>query len=306
MKKIIVILLFMALQLSSVQAGILKVYVSVGDEPLSGIPVNGSMNWFTYIGASNLAFAKGYTYNVKVEYSAGSTGTFVSSSPLAVISGLVKKNDTYEFKLKIQETASRLSTFNFGLRTLNPTPTLLQSQIVSCEVVEIGRFYSLIIEDSTATTRYTRGNQNMEVTTIAWKKGTGPKYIKFAGGGFTNAKFLPATTAYSAGGITIDPFIITYAHINYLRFMLKPTTINSSPSSLKELILAKIFDAAVDKAYPWVSYKYAEMEPPSGFPTQSIINPKDRTIEHIYGLIYTLGVYEEGFNIFLNSKFVVD
>ncbi len=293
------------LPLYSLKAGIQKVFISVGDEPLSSVPVHGILNWSTYIGASKLAFAKGYTYNVKVEYSTGSAGIFTSGSGQAVISGLVKKNDTYEFKLTISEAALRLSTFDFGLRALNSAPNQLQPPVVPCEVVEIGKFYSMIITDSSATTRYTRGTQNMEVTTITWKKGTGLKYFRFAGGGFTNAKFLPVTAVYSTSGITIDPFTIKRADINYLDFILNPTTISSSPASLKQVILAKIFDAAVDKAYPWVSYKYAEMYAPSGLPNQGF-NPKDKTIEHMYGLIYTLGKYEEGFNIFLNSNFVVD
>ncbi len=302
--KRILILMLLSIASRQMNAAISKVYVALANENFSSIPVNGNLNWSTYIGLSKLAFASGYSYKVKIEYTSGSAGGIRSTSTNALISGIVKTGETYDFKLDIPSSVPRLSTFKMGLQTLNASP-VLNSDMISCEVVEIGRFYSMIISDSSATTRYTRGTQNMEVTTITWKKGTGPKYFRFAGGGFTNAKFLPATTAYSVGGITIDPFTITRADINYIEFKLKPTTINSSPASLKEVILAKIFDAAVDKPYPWVSYKYAEMEPPSGFPNQGF-NPKDRTIEHIYGLIYTLNKYEEGFNIFLNSNFVVD
>jgi len=303
MKRILLLLLF-SIPVLQIDAAINKVFVAVSNESFSATPVSGNLSWSTYIGTSKLAFASGYTYKVKIEFSSGSPGSLRSSSANAVISENVKTGDTYEFKLEIPATAARLSTFKMGLQTLNQQPTLAPNMIL-CEVVTIGKFYSMIITDSSATTRYTRGTQVMEVTNITWKKGSGPKYFRFAGGGFTNAKFLPATTAYAMSGITIDPFTITRAAGNYIEFMLKPTTINSSPASLKEVILAKIFDAAVDKPYPWVSYKYAEMYTPSGYSTQGFIE-KDRTIEHLYGLIYTLGKYEEGFNIFLDSKFVVD
>ena len=107
MKKVLfVIILFLVSSYAS-KAAVSRVFVALSNEALSTVPVQGNLTWSTYLGTSKLAFAKGYTYLIKIEFSSGSLGTFKSSSTQATISGLVKSGTTYQFNLAISPNSPR-------------------------------------------------------------------------------------------------------------------------------------------------------------------------------------------------------
>ncbi len=306
--KILSFFLLLVLTAGNASAAINKVFINVTGETPGNTPVNGSLTWTKYLGSSKLAFAKGYTYLVKIEFSAGTTGTLQSSSANAVVSGLTKSGSTYTFKLSVSSAAARLSAFDLGIPSLLPAA----GNTIVCEVVEIGRFYSLLVTDSSQTTRVTT-SLNPGLSTLVFKSATGVKYLKFSGAQLANARFIHSSASYTSGGISISPPALSGVSATSFTVPLQAITVSSTASLIKEAILSKIMDTAADKSYPWISYKYALMIPPSGQTPPPVNNTggsgltsSTQNFEVLPGQWQILNSFQSGYSIFLEGKYMVD
>ncbi|MBL0097577.1 MAG: hypothetical protein IPP46_14615 [Bacteroidetes bacterium] len=310
MKKLLFVIMLFLLSSYASNSAVSRVFVALSNETLSTVPIQGNLTWSTYLGSSKLAFAKGYTYVVKIEFSSGSLGTFKSSSTQATISGLVKSGTTYQFNLAISPTATRLATFNIGLESLNP---LLTANLIPCEIVEIGKFYSLILRDTSNTTR-SLATKSPGMSTIVFKNLTGKKSMKFSGSSLTNVKFSSSGNSYISSGITVNPASLTDINSTNFSIEFSATSINSTSGAIKDVLLSRVFDVAADKAYPWVSYKYALMIPPSGQTPPPVTNTGGSgpltsstvNFEILPGKWQVLDQYSVGYNIFLDGRYMVD
>ena len=235
-------------------ANVSKVFICAENESFSTTPIHGTSSWATYIGSSKLAFAKGYTYKMKIEYSGLiPPGTIVINNNFAVVNSVERSGNTFAFKFMIPSTSSRLSTFQIGYRKTGNT---LQFPI-ACEVVEIGKLISMTLQDSSNTTMATLGPKSTKLLALQFIKQTGKRHLRFYGNTLGNIRFNHSLTGGQAMGLTFNS--ASYTAVDNTNFKLTATvgSVNATGGQLAEHILGRLIDNAADKHYPWVTYKYA-------------------------------------------------
>lgn len=235
-------------------ANISKVFVCAENESFSTTPVHGTTSWTTYIGTSKLAFARGYTYKMKIEYSGLiPLGTIATSNSFASVNSVERSGNTFTFKIVIFSTSERLSTFQVGFRK---TGTFINYPI-SCEVVEIGKLYSMTLQDSTNSTSEMFVPKTQTLVSLQFAKQTGKKYFRFYGSDLGNIRFNSSLTSGQAMGLLFNA--ASFASIDNTNFKLTATagTVSATGGKLADNILGRLIDTSADKHYPWVTYKYA-------------------------------------------------
>ncbi|MFN5370836.1 MAG: hypothetical protein ACK5B6_05165 [Bacteroidia bacterium] len=232
-----------------------KVFICAENESFGATPVHGSTAWTTYIGTSKLAFAKGYTYKMKIEYSGLiPPGTIGLSNDLVFVNAVERSGNVFTFKIEIPSTTNRLSTFQIGFRK---TGTTLNYPI-ACEVVEIGKLFSMTLQDSSNTTMTSFNPQipNSPLMLVFLKQ-TGKKHMRFYGSALGNIRFNSSLTGGQAMGLTFNS--ASYSAVDNTNFKLTATvgSVSATGGQIAEHILGRLIDNAADKHYPWVTYKYA-------------------------------------------------
>jgi len=152
------------------------------------------------------------------------------------------------------------------------------------------------------------------MSTVVFKNLTGKKSMKFSGSALINAKFSSSGNAFISSGITMNPANLIDVSSTNFSIEFTASSINATASQIKEVFLSRIFDAAADKAYPWVSYKHALMIPPSGQTPPPVTNPGGSGLltssavnfEILPGKWQVLDQYSVGYSIFLEGRFMVD
>ena len=235
-------------------ANVSKVFICAENESFSSTPIHGTTAWTTYIGSSKLAFAKGYTYKIKIEYSGLiPPGTIAISNNFAVINSVERTGNTFALKFMIPSTSSRLSTFQIGYRITGNT---LQYPI-PCEVVEIGKLYSMTLQDSTNSTTQMFAAKSQTLVSLQFAKQTGKKYFRFYGSDLGNIRHNSTLTSGQAMGLLFNA--TSFESVDNTNFKLTATagTVSATGGKLADNILGRLIDTAADKHYPWVTYKYA-------------------------------------------------
>lgn len=235
-------------------ANVSKVFICAENESFSTKPIHGTSSWTTYIGSSKLAFAKGYTYKIKIEYSGLiPLGTIVINNNFAVVNSVERSGNTFAFKIVIPSTSDRLSTFQIGYIKTGNT---LQFPI-ACEVVEIGKLYSMTLPDSTHSMSEEFVWKTQKLVSLQFAKQTGKKYFRFYGSDLGNIRFNSSLTSGQAMGLLFNA--ASFASIDNTNFKLTATagTVSATGGKLSDHILGRLIDTAADKHYPWVTYKYA-------------------------------------------------
>jgi len=285
----------------SINAAVKNVFIAKGNEAFSTLPINGSLIWSAYISKSKLAFAKGETYRVKIEYTSSIMGLLMTSSTNAVLNNKLRNGNFLECTMTISATAARLSTFNIG-------PASIQGAVtdpIPCEILEIGKFYSMSITDNSFTTMSSTGNDKGEISKLFFKKGTGAKTITFKGKDLANVKLSGNGISMTLGGLSISPAVLTQVSTNSFTITVDPVQLSSAAIVIDASFLAKIYDQAADKVYPWITYKDATMlpasgisDPGSGTPPGGIISSENR-FEELPGIWVTLPSQMMGLRNFL-------
>ena len=235
-------------------ANISKVFVCAENESFSTTPVHGTTSWTTYIGTSKLAFARGYTYKMKIEYSGLiPPGTIATNNNFASVNSVERSGNTFTFKIVIFSTSNRLSTFQVGFRKTG----ILINYPIACEVVEIGKLYSMTLQDSTNSTMVALAAKSQTLASLQFAKQTGKKYFRFYGSDLGNIRHNSSLTGGQAMGLLFNA--ASFASIDNTNFKLTATagTVSATGGKLADHILGRLIDTAADKHYPWVTYKYA-------------------------------------------------
>ena len=181
-------------------ANISKVFVCAENESFSTTPVHGTTSWTTYIGTSKLAFARGYTYKMKIEYSGLiPLGTIATNNNFASVNSVERSGNTFTFKIVIFSTSDRLSTFQVGFRKTG----ILINYPIACEVVEIGKLYSMTLQDSTNSTMVVLAAKSQTLASLQFAKQTGKKYFRFYGSDLGNIRFNSSLTSGQAMGLLL-------------------------------------------------------------------------------------------------------
>jgi hypothetical protein len=255
-------------------ANVSKVFICAENESFSTTPIHGTTSWATYIGSSKLAFAKGYTYKMKIEYSGLiPPGTIVINNNFAVVNSVERSGNTFAFKIVIPSTSDRLSTFQIGYRKTGNT---LQFPI-ACEVVEIGKLYSMTLQDSTNTTMAAFATKSTTLLALQFAKQTGKKHFRFYGIDLGNARFNHTTLAGQAMGLLFGAN--SYTAVDNTNFKLTATagSVSTTGGKIADHILGRLIDTAADKHYPWVTYKYAKRMD-GAVTNESVTNPSGGVI----------------------------
>ena len=248
------ILLAIMLFSLATSANISKVFVCAENESFSTTPVHGTTSWTTYIGTSKLAFARGYTYKMKIEYSGLiPPGTIATNNNFASVNSVERSGNTFTFKIVIFSTSDRLSTFQVGFRKTG----ILINYPIACEVVEIGKLYSMTLQDSTNTTMVVFAAKSQTLGSLQFAKQTGKKYFRFYGSDLGNIRHNSSLTSGQAMGLLFNAS--SFASVDNTNFKLTATagTVSATGGKLADHILGRLIDTAADKHYPWVTYKYA-------------------------------------------------
>ena len=248
------ILLAIMLFSLATSANISKVFVCAENESFSTTPVHGTTSWTTYIGTSKLAFARGYTYKMKIEYSGLiPPGTIATNNNFASVNSVERSGNTFTFKIVIFSTSDRLSTFQVGFRKTG----ILINYPIACEVVEIGKLYSMTLQDSTNTTMVVFAAKSQTLASLQFAKQTGKKYFRFYGSDLGNIRHNSSLTSGQAMGLLFNAS--SFASVDNTNFKLTATagTVSATGGKLADHILGRLIDTAADKHYPWVTYKYA-------------------------------------------------
>jgi hypothetical protein len=247
---------FLAIMLFTItaSANISKVFVCNEGEVLGSTPIHGTTAWSTYIGTSKLAFARGYTYIIGIEHSGLlPPGTIGISNASGVISSIQQSGNKFIFKLTIPMVTDRLTTFQIGYKK---TATSITYPI-ACEVVNIGKLYSMTLQDSTNTTMATFATKSTALVALQFAKQTGKKYFRFYGSDLGNARFNHTTLAGQAMGLLFGSN--SFSLVDNTNFKLTATTgsVSTTGGKFAEHILGRVIDSAADKHYSWVTYRYA-------------------------------------------------
>ena len=255
-------------------ANVSKVFICAENESFSTTPIHGTSSWTTYIGSSKLAFAKGYTYKIKIEYSGLiPLGTIVINNNFAVVNSVERSGNKFAFKIVIPSTSDRLSTFQIGYIKTGNT---LQFPI-ACEVVEIGKLYSMTLQDSTNTTMAAFATKSTTLLALQFAKQTGKKHFRFYGSDLGNARFNHTTLAGQAMGLLFGAN--SYTAVDNTNFKLTATagSVSTTGGKIADHILGRLIDTAADKHYPWVTYKYAKRMD-GAVTNESVTNPSGGVI----------------------------
>ena len=255
-------------------ANVSKVFICAENESFSTTPIHGTSSWTTYIGSSKLAFAKGYTYKIKIQYSGLiPLGTIVINNNFAVVNSVERSGNTFAFKIVIPSTSDRLSTFQIGYIKTGNT---LQFPI-ACEVVEIGKLYSMTLQDSTNTTMAAFATKSTTLLALQFAKQTGKKHFRFYGSDLGNARFNHTTLAGQAMGLLFGAN--SYTAVDNTNFKLTATagSVSTTGGKIADHILGRLIDTAADKHYPWVTYKYAKRMD-GAVTNESVTNPSGGVI----------------------------
>lgn len=251
-----VFLLFVMLLSHVTIANVSKVYIAVENESLSSTPVHGTALWSTYIGTGKLAFARGYNYKMKIEYSGViPPGTIKVSNAFATVSNVVQSGRIFTFNLKIPETTPRLETFQIGY--FKSGTALLYA--INCEVVEIGKLFSMLVKDTTNTMMVAFAPKSDQLLSMTFIKGTGRKDFSFNGSNLKSIAFFHAIGSGQSSGLFFNSG--SFQSGGETNFTIKATvsTVPASGGKIASDVLSRVIDAAADKLYPWVTYKYARM-----------------------------------------------
>jgi hypothetical protein len=155
--------------------------------------------------------------------------------------------------LNIPLATDRLSVFQFGY---NKTGTTITHPI-SSEVVEIGKLYSMTLQDSTNSTMVAFAAKSQTLASLQFAKQTGKKYFRFYGSDLGNIRHNSSLTGGQAMGLLFNAS--SFASVDNTNFKLTATagTVSATGGRLADHILGRLIDTAADKHYPWVTYKYA-------------------------------------------------
>ncbi len=307
MKKGKLLLLAFIFCMGTVNATIKNVYVARGAQSLVFSSVNGKVSWPTFIGSSKLAFVKGESYRLKMEYSTSVLGLLTSSSTQAVLTNKTRNGNILECTMTISATANRLGTFNIG-------PAGIQGQVtdpIACEIVEVGSLYSMTLTDPSSTTMSSMVPKSNELNLLSFIKGTQNLVMTFKGQNLGNVKL--NTSGLNIEGIVISSSTLTSVSSNSFSVLFSATALTSSPRSIKDNILSRIYDSAADKPYSWLFYNHVKMIPPSGIadpgvpspPAGGGLNSSGARFEELPGVWVTLSSSTGGFRGFLNAKYEV-
>ena len=303
------ILLAIMLLSIAASANISKVFVCAENESFSTTPVHGSSSWTTYIGTSKLAFARGYTYKIRIEYSGLiPPGTIDINNASGIISSVERSGNTFSFKLAIPLVTDRLSVFQIGYKKAGAT---IQNPI-PCEVVEIGKLYSMTLQDSTNTTMAAYAAKSQTLASLQFAKQTGKKYFRFYGSDLGNIGFNSSLTSGLAMGLLFNA--ASFVSVDNTNFKLTATagTVSATGGKLAEHILGRLIDTAADKLYPWVTYKYAarmagEITNVSGtIPGGGVISGTAISFSLLPGQIVVLPPTTNGFHDFMSANYTVN
>lgn len=303
-----VLLAIMLLSVAA-SANITKVFVCNENETFSATPIHGTTAWTTYIGSSKLAFARGYTYKIRIEYSGIlAPGTIGISDGSGTISAIERIGNTFSFKLTIPMATERLMTFQIGYKKTGAT---IQNPI-PCEVVEIGKLYSMTLQDSTNTTMAAFSPKTTTLLMLQFAKQTGKKYFRFYGSDLGNARFNHTTQAGQAMGLLFGTN--SYTAVDNTNFKLTATagSVSTTGGKIAEHILGRVIDSAADKHYAWVTYKYAKRMDGAvtnetiTIPSGGAISASAVSFSLLPGQIVTLPSTTAGYHDFLSASYSVN
>ena len=253
-----VLLLALMLFSNILMANVNKVYIAVESEALSATPIHGTTSWSNYIGAGKLAFAKGYTYKMQIEYSGLiPPGTIKASNTSAIVSQVVQSGKIFTFQLSIPETITRLSLFQIGY---NKSGTTL-SFIIPCEVVEIGALFSMTVKDTTNTLMVSYAAKSDQLMSMTFIKNTGNKYFSFYGSNLQHLKFNHSLSSGQSFGLIFNAGSFQSNSTSQFSLLTMVSGVPASGGKLTADVLSRLIDTAADKHYPWVTYRYARRMP---------------------------------------------
>ncbi len=252
--KNVLLVIFLLLRFQTM-ANVSKVYIAVESDALSTTPIHGSGSWASYIGVSKLAFATGYSYKMKIEYSGIiPPGTIKASNSSASISNVIQSGATFTFNVTIPALSSRLSTFQIGYNKGGST----LSFIIPCEVVEIGTLFSMTVKDTTNTMMVSYAVKTDQLTSMIFIKNTGNKYFTFYGSNLQNLKFNYSSGSGQASGLIFNSGSFLAGNSTQFSLHASVTATPVSGGKLTTDVLWRLIDNAADKHYPWVTYRYAK------------------------------------------------
>ena len=246
---------------------------------------------------------------MKIEYSGLiPPGTIATNNNFASVNSVERSGNTFTFKIVIFSTSDRLSTFQVGFRK---TGTLINYPI-ACEVVEIGKLYSMTLQDSTNSTMVALAAKSQTLASLQFAKQTGKKYFRFYGSDLGNIRHNSSLTGGQAMGLLFNA--ASFASVDNTNFKLTATagTVSATGGKLSEHILGRLIDTAADKHYPWVTYKYAarmagEITNVSGtIPGGGVISGTAISFSLLPGQIVVLPSTTSGYHDFMSATYTVN
>ncbi len=308
MKKLLFLIYMLVSMVSS--ANVSKVYIAHSSEALGTVPVHGTSSWSAYIGLGKLAFAKGNSYKLKIEYSGViPPGTIKVSNSSALISNVVQAGNVFTFTLSVPAATARLSIFQIGYFK---SGTALNYPI-NCEVIETGKLFSMVVKDTTNTFMVTFAPKSDKLLQMTFIKGTGNKEFMFYGSQLEHIKFNAGLPNVHSSGFTYGSSAFQSGGPTTFTLKAAVAIVPVSGSKLTDHMLSLLIDNAADKHFPWATYQYAQkMEgvliapSPMGNSGGGIISAGTLQFEVLPGTIIPLVNGYSGFYNFLSSGFNIN
>lgn len=308
MKKLLFLIYMLVSMVSS--ANVSKVYIAHSSETLGTVPVHGTSGWSAYIGLGKLAFAKGNSYKMKIEYSGViPPGTIKVSNSSALISNVVQAGNVFTFTLSVPAATARLSTFQIGYFK---SGTALNYPI-NCEVIETGKLFSMVVKDTTNTLMVTFTPKKDNLVQLTFNKGTGSKDFMFYGSQLEHIEFSGSLANVNSFGLTYGTSAFQSGGTTAFTLKTTVSTVPVSGGKLTDHMLSLLIDNAADKHYPWATYKYAQkMEGMLSAPTSTgnsgggVISTGTLQFEVLPGTVIPLANGLSGFYNFLSSGFNIN
>ncbi|MFM2208197.1 MAG: hypothetical protein RL213_2172 [Bacteroidota bacterium] len=235
-------------------AGINKVYLVTGDNPFTETPIHGKIPFREWLKNDKLAFAKGHSYRMWIDYSTQlpATGTIASTSKSVQITDCRRKLNGYEFTLTVDASAKRGSVFTIGFRDRSSR----LSDAIVCQVVQIGRLDAMVIQDTTNTT-FAGLYSKTTYWTFHYTHGTGPRVWSFYGKGLENARFDYSADFGQAKGLQFYADLAVQTDTSFDIVFTVSDEVTGEKGSLRKDVLARLYDAVADRRYEWITYEYA-------------------------------------------------
>lgn len=280
-----------------------KIFVAAGTTSLPDLPINEGSPWSNWIGKDKLAFSKGFTYHLRIDYTTQlpEAGTIVTNHRAASVLNCKRKLNGYEFDLKIDSNAKRLTVFNLSFRSSNNKT----SDPIACEVTETGSFYSMVLQDTTNTT-FAGLLDKTTYYTFHFTHGTGARVWSFYGKDLGHARLDSSAIGKTILGLQLLADL-TNVHDTLFELVFSVgDTVTDRKGSLRDDILSHVYDRSADRCYPWITYANSAAIPESRFTDNQEGVTADPGFELTPGNRQTLCSTCKGYHRFLHTLFKVD